>query len=159
MSQLTGRETDVLERLGRAMSNDEIAKDLFLSVNSVKTHLRTLFAKLGVSSRTEAALWLHRSGAQGHDDEQIVGMAKGILMAEGGTDAAGAARVLALASGDAERQRLADELVATYDRSDRYQRPVTLSPRISWALAQCRKGWGPNRAGVVGNPTDAAGTT
>lgn len=122
------------------MTNDQIADDLYLSVNSVKTHLRTLFAKLGVRSRTEAALWLHRSRSDA--DDEVVAMAKGILMVEGGTDLAGAARVLALAPPSEGGPRvLADELVATYDRADRYERPVTLSPRLSRAIAQCRQPW------------------
>ena len=37
-------------------SNREIAHELYLSVDTVKTHVRTLFQKLGVSNRTQAAL-------------------------------------------------------------------------------------------------------
>ena len=52
---LTKREAEVLERLGLAMSNKQIGDDLYLSVNSVKTHVRNLYKKLGVANRTEAA--------------------------------------------------------------------------------------------------------
>ncbi len=53
---LTEREREVLALLGRGSSNREIARELYLSVDTVKTHVRKLFAKLGVSNRTQAAL-------------------------------------------------------------------------------------------------------
>ncbi|WP_410088494.1 LuxR C-terminal-related transcriptional regulator [Streptomyces sp. t39] len=51
---LSGREREVLERLARMMSTQEIAADLHVSVNTVKTHLKSLYRKLGVNRRTEA---------------------------------------------------------------------------------------------------------
>jgi LuxR family maltose regulon positive regulatory protein len=51
---LTERETQVLERLAAFCSNEEIAADLFLSLNTVKTHLRSLFQKLSVTRRADA---------------------------------------------------------------------------------------------------------
>lgn len=51
---LTEREVEVLRRLPTLMSNVEIAEALHLSVNTVKTHLKALYRKLGVSSRREA---------------------------------------------------------------------------------------------------------
>ncbi|RKN77218.1 helix-turn-helix transcriptional regulator [Streptomyces klenkii] len=51
---LSGRERDVLLCVQRMMSADEIADDLSLSVNTVKTHLRSVYRKLGVSRRREA---------------------------------------------------------------------------------------------------------
>ncbi|HMJ79105.1 MAG TPA: LuxR C-terminal-related transcriptional regulator, partial [Iamia sp.] len=59
---LTGRETQVLERLARAMTTKAIADDLFLSPNSVKTHTQSVFRKIGVKSRSEAALWARDHG-------------------------------------------------------------------------------------------------
>ncbi len=59
---LTGRESQVLERLARAMSTKAIAEDLFLSPNSVKTHTQSLYRKIGVKSRSEAALWARDHG-------------------------------------------------------------------------------------------------
>jgi DNA-binding NarL/FixJ family response regulator len=53
---LTGQEVKVLERLADGQSNKEIARDLGLSPNTVKTHLANLFAKLEVSRRTQAIL-------------------------------------------------------------------------------------------------------
>lgn len=51
---LTGQEIKVLERLAAGRSNKEIARDLGLSPNTVKTHVGNLYAKLEVSRRTQA---------------------------------------------------------------------------------------------------------
>jgi LuxR family maltose regulon positive regulatory protein len=51
---LTRRETQVLKRLAEFCSNEEIAADLVLSSNTVKTHLRSLFQKLSVTRRADA---------------------------------------------------------------------------------------------------------
>jgi LuxR family transcriptional regulator, maltose regulon positive regulatory protein len=52
--RLTASETAVLNCLPQHPTNEEIAGDLCLSVNTVKSHLRTLYRKLGVTSRREA---------------------------------------------------------------------------------------------------------
>jgi len=51
---LTGQEIKVLERLAAGRSNKEIARDLGLSPNTVKTHVANLYAKLEVGRRTQA---------------------------------------------------------------------------------------------------------
>lgn len=51
---LTGRENEVLELVARGRSNNEIALNLHISVNTVKRHLNNTFMKLGVSTRTQA---------------------------------------------------------------------------------------------------------
>ncbi|MFI8770161.1 LuxR C-terminal-related transcriptional regulator [Streptomyces sp. NPDC053792] len=51
---LTDREREVLGRLAQMMSTEEIAAELFLSVNTVKTHLRNIYRKLAVTRRGEA---------------------------------------------------------------------------------------------------------
>jgi LuxR family transcriptional regulator, maltose regulon positive regulatory protein len=53
---LTERETSVLCHLPTLMSNHEIADVMHVSVNTVKTHLKSLYRKLGVTSRREAVL-------------------------------------------------------------------------------------------------------
>lgn len=54
---LSGREAEVLALLCQGMSNQEIAKQTYLGLNTVKTYLRTLFKKIEVQSRTQAVLW------------------------------------------------------------------------------------------------------
>lgn len=54
--ELTARELTVLDGVARGMTNREIADELFLSVDTVKTHARRLYAKLGVTNRTQAAM-------------------------------------------------------------------------------------------------------
>jgi len=56
LNVLTPRETDVLRRLARGRSNAEIARELFLSEATVKTHVTHILTKLGLSSRTQAAV-------------------------------------------------------------------------------------------------------
>jgi len=53
---LTDRELAVLQLLPSMMSNEQIARELFVSVNTVKVHLKSLYRKLGVSSRREAVM-------------------------------------------------------------------------------------------------------
>jgi ATP/maltotriose-dependent transcriptional regulator MalT len=51
---ITRREMEVLELMARGMSNQEIAGKLFVSENTVKTHLSRVFDKLGAKRRTQA---------------------------------------------------------------------------------------------------------
>jgi DNA-binding NarL/FixJ family response regulator len=59
---LTGRELDVLRLLAEGKSNREIAGCLFVGETTVKSHLRSVFAKLDVLSRTEAVAVATRQG-------------------------------------------------------------------------------------------------
>ncbi|WP_329525752.1 LuxR C-terminal-related transcriptional regulator [Streptomyces sp. NBC_01462] len=54
VEELSGRELDVLRRLAEMMSTQEIAADLYVSVNTVKTHLKSVYRKLAVNRRNEA---------------------------------------------------------------------------------------------------------
>lgn len=54
---LSAREIEILRLLGSGAGNEEIAERLFISQNTVKTHLYHVFRKLNVSSRLEAATW------------------------------------------------------------------------------------------------------
>ena len=59
---LSEREAAVLEAVARGLSNREIGRQLWISEQTVKFHLRNVYRKLGVSSRTEAARYAYRSG-------------------------------------------------------------------------------------------------
>ena len=54
---LTARESEMLALITQGKSNSEIATLTFLSPNSVKTYIRSAYAKIGVTSRTQAVLW------------------------------------------------------------------------------------------------------
>jgi len=59
---LTGRELNVLELLAQGKSNKEIGVNLYISETTVKSHLRSIFRKLNVLSRTEAITVASRRG-------------------------------------------------------------------------------------------------
>jgi DNA-binding NarL/FixJ family response regulator len=56
LDQLTEREIEVLKLAAKGMKNQDIARELFLSIRTVQTHLSNIFSKMGVGSRTEAVL-------------------------------------------------------------------------------------------------------
>jgi two-component system nitrate/nitrite response regulator NarL len=60
IESLTRREQEVLELIGRNLSNKEIATALHLSIPTVKNHVQSILKKLGVRRRTDAAVWLRR---------------------------------------------------------------------------------------------------
>lgn len=62
---LTPRETEILRMLGHGLSNKRIARELELSELTVKTHVSNLLSKLGLSSRTQAALLALKEGLIG----------------------------------------------------------------------------------------------
>ncbi len=59
---LTDRETDVLRLLAAGKANKEIARVLGIGERTVKSHVSSILAKLGVQSRTQAALYATRAG-------------------------------------------------------------------------------------------------
>jgi DNA-binding NarL/FixJ family response regulator len=61
-SALSERETAVLAAVARGLSNREIGRQLWISEQTVKFHLRNIYRKLGISSRTEAARYAYRNG-------------------------------------------------------------------------------------------------
>jgi NarL family two-component system response regulator LiaR len=59
---LTDRETDVLRLIAQGRANKEIALDLGIGEKTVKTHVSNILGKLGLQSRTQAALYAARTG-------------------------------------------------------------------------------------------------
>jgi two-component system, NarL family, response regulator LiaR len=62
LEALTGRETEVLKLLARGQANKQIAAALYVSEKTVKAHVSSILMKLGVQSRTQAALHAVRTG-------------------------------------------------------------------------------------------------
>ncbi|MFZ0530568.1 MAG: response regulator transcription factor [Propionicimonas sp.] len=63
VNELSGREHDVLKLLALGRANKEIARELELSVRTVEAHLRSIYTKLQVGSRTEAVIAAIKMGA------------------------------------------------------------------------------------------------
>jgi DNA-binding NarL/FixJ family response regulator len=61
-SGLTPRESQVLSHVAFGLSNDEIARSLEISVETVKEHVQNLLRKLEVNDRTQAAVWAVKTG-------------------------------------------------------------------------------------------------
>ena len=62
IGDLSDREVEVLQLMAQGMSNQEIAKDLFLSSTTVKTHVSHILTKLGVRDRVQAVVEAYDSG-------------------------------------------------------------------------------------------------
>jgi DNA-binding NarL/FixJ family response regulator len=65
LGRLTPRETEVLRLLAEGLSNRALAERLFVSEKTVKTHVSSILAKLGLADRTQAALYAVRHGLAG----------------------------------------------------------------------------------------------
>jgi len=61
--ELTAREREVLALVVAGLANKQIARRLGISEKTVKGHLTNLFTRIGVTDRTQAALWAERTGA------------------------------------------------------------------------------------------------
>ena len=69
LEPLSPRERDVLELIARGHSNRQIARDLLIGEQTVKTHVRSILAKLGLQDRVQAAVFALRHQAE-HTDRQ-----------------------------------------------------------------------------------------
>jgi DNA-binding NarL/FixJ family response regulator len=61
-AELTPREVEVLRLVGAGKANKEIARELDIGERTARTHVSNILGKLGLSSRTQAALWAVREG-------------------------------------------------------------------------------------------------
>jgi DNA-binding NarL/FixJ family response regulator len=61
-ARLTEREAAVLELVGAGLTNQEITERLHISVNTLKTYIRSAYRKIGVSRRAQAVLWAAQHG-------------------------------------------------------------------------------------------------
>jgi len=59
---LTDRESEILALITQGRSNADVAQITFLSPNTIKSYVRTIYRKIGVTSRTQAVLWGVRHG-------------------------------------------------------------------------------------------------
>ncbi|MEO3785677.1 response regulator transcription factor [Actinocorallia sp. B10E7] len=59
---LTDREEQVLAAVARGRTNGEVARELHISLSTVKTHIAGLMAKLGARNRVELAIWAYETG-------------------------------------------------------------------------------------------------
>jgi len=60
---LTPRESCIAKAISKGLANKEIARELGIAVPTVKNHISAIMLKLGVSSRTQVALWFHSHGS------------------------------------------------------------------------------------------------
>jgi DNA-binding NarL/FixJ family response regulator len=65
LEALTGRELEVVVALAQGMSNAEIGRHLFMSEATVKAHVSSILAKLGMTNRVQAAILAHDAGLAG----------------------------------------------------------------------------------------------
>jgi len=69
--ELSEREREVLAMIGAGRSNTEIAEALVISMSTVKTHVRHVFAKLGLRDRAQAVVAAHDAGLRGAEPPRL----------------------------------------------------------------------------------------
>jgi NarL family two-component system response regulator LiaR len=61
-SGLSAREIEVIALIAEGLTNQEIADRVFVSINSVKTYIRSAYRKIGIKNRSQAAVWAMEHG-------------------------------------------------------------------------------------------------
>ncbi len=57
LEKLTPRESAVIELVCRGLSNEQISRELYVSMNTIKTYTRAAYRKMGVDTRARAVIW------------------------------------------------------------------------------------------------------
>ncbi|GEK79250.1 response regulator transcription factor [Agrococcus baldri] len=65
LEPLSPREREVLRELAAGASNDEVGRRLYLTTNTVKTHVKAILAKLGLPDRIHVVIWAYEHGVAG----------------------------------------------------------------------------------------------
>jgi DNA-binding NarL/FixJ family response regulator len=68
---LSEREAEMLSFIVRGLTNEEIARRSYLSINTVKTYIRTAYRKIGATNRAQAVAWGFRNGFSSTDDTGV----------------------------------------------------------------------------------------
>jgi DNA-binding NarL/FixJ family response regulator len=68
---LTPRETEILRLLTLGLSNQQIAEELYLSINSVKSYIRSAYRRIGATSRSQAVVWCIQHGFEPPGDDTL----------------------------------------------------------------------------------------
>jgi len=68
---LSQRESEILTFITRGLTNDEIARRSFLSINTIKSYIRNAYRKIGVKTRPQAVAWGYQNGFQSSDDTML----------------------------------------------------------------------------------------
>jgi DNA-binding NarL/FixJ family response regulator len=71
---LSPRESEILALIAQGLSNQEVADRAFLSINSVKTFVRSAYRKIGVQRRTQAVLWATHHGFVPYPKRTVLGL-------------------------------------------------------------------------------------
>ena len=73
---LTQRESEVLRQLANGLTNKQIAEALDISYETVKEHVQHILRKIGVTDRTQAAVWAVRKGLAWNKSQKISTLAR-----------------------------------------------------------------------------------
>lgn len=71
LESLTERERETLANIATGRSNDQIAVEMGISLNSVKSYIRSAYRKIGVQSRSQAVLWAVSNGVRAEALERV----------------------------------------------------------------------------------------
>ena len=77
---LTAREKEILQLLARGVTTNNLAQELDLSESTVKTHIRNIFTKLNVSTRTEAIAVAVRIGLVSPDKDSFSRVSQNLII-------------------------------------------------------------------------------